>query len=34
MKIKFLMGVALIAALGLSSCGGEDAKLAGELAGT
>lgn len=34
MKIKFLMAVALTAALGLSSCGGEDAKLAGELAGT
>lgn len=34
MKIKFLTAVALVAVLGLSSCGGSDAKLAGELAGT
>lgn len=34
MKIKFLTTVALVAVLGLSSCGGRDAKLAGELAGT
>lgn len=34
MKIKFLTTVALVAVLGLSSCNGGDAKLAGELAGT
>lgn len=34
MKTKLLMAAALTAILGLSSCGGEDAKLAGELAGT
>ena len=34
MKIKFLTTVAVVAVVGLSSCGGGDAKLAGELAGT
>lgn len=34
MKIKFLTTVALVAVVGLSSCGGGDAKLAGELTGT
>lgn len=34
MKIKFFMAAAMAAVLGLSSCGGEDAKLAGRLAGT
>lgn len=34
MKIKLLMAAALTAVIGLASCGGADAKLAGELAGT
>lgn len=34
MKTKLLMAVALATALGLASCTSEDAKLAGELAGT
>jgi lipoprotein len=34
MKIKIFMATAIVAAFGLSSCGGEDAKLAGELTGT
>lgn len=34
MKIKLLMAAALTAALGLSSCNSEDARLAGELDGT
>lgn len=34
MKIKLLMAAALSAAIGLTSCNGGDAKLAGELAGS
>lgn len=34
MKIKFLTTVAVVAVVGLASCGGGEAKLAGELAGT
>lgn len=34
MKIKLLMSAAFAAVIALSSCSGEDAKLAGDLAGT
>lgn len=34
MKIKLLMAAALAVVIGLTSCDGSDAKLAGELAGT
>ena len=34
MKVKILMAAFVAAAIGLTSCGSEDAKLAGELAGT
>ena len=34
MKISLLMAAALSAVMGLASCDGGDAKLAGELVGT